>query len=274
MLSIKLDALKYKFNNLKIVKYYKKYLKKPLNFIGSILSWTIFIVLLTAAIFLIYYFISTQIYARKGAGYEPSFSLYTIISPSMVPNIEVYDVVIVSRVENPADIEVGDIISFNSSDFKVGETISVTHRVVEIMVDGSGNYSYYTKGDNNFVRDPEPVKYESIVGEVSLKIPQLGRVQFFLASATGWMLVVVIPALFIIIKAFVRILKISDIGKNVKPNSIFFPLTKKRYLLTYKGEIYNNSDTIQDYSNHEKIEYKNSINSLEDIYEDLKNITK
>ena len=60
--------------------------------LSTIISWTIFALLVICAILLVYYFIATKIYAKKGSGYEPKFSLYTIISPSMVPNIKVYDV--------------------------------------------------------------------------------------------------------------------------------------------------------------------------------------
>ena len=37
-----------------------------------------------------------------------------------------------------------------------------------------------------------------MVGKVYFKIPQLGRIQFFLASKSGWMVAILIPALAII----------------------------------------------------------------------------
>ena len=42
--------------------------------------------------------------------YKPALSFYTIVSPSMNPVIKVYDVVVNVRVNNPKDINVGDII--------------------------------------------------------------------------------------------------------------------------------------------------------------------
>ncbi len=267
--------IKSNYENSSFGKFYYSKLKTPLKFISSILSWTIFAILIIVSIFLAYYFIASQIYSSKGAGYEPAISLYTIISPSMVPNINVYDVVIVNKVNSPEDIEKGDIISYNSSDFREGEVISVTHRVVDIVVDDNGEYSYITKGDNNFTRDPVAVKYNAIMGEVALKIPRLGEVQFFLASKTGWLLVVIIPALIVIIKSLVRILKIAELGKKIPKSSWLFPIFNKPILLQYDKNIYE----IQKNVIKLKMKEKNNIKKvdgkkLEDIYKDLKNISR
>lgn len=88
---------------------------KFLKVFGKIVSWALFIVLVVAAVFLLYYYIATKIYTAKGPGYEPKFSIYTIISGSMEPNIKVYDTVINERIDNPNDIVVGDVITFIST---------------------------------------------------------------------------------------------------------------------------------------------------------------
>ena len=62
--------------------------------IAMILSWTIFAILIIIIGFLVYYLVCTNIYATKGEKFEPKFSLYTIVSPSMEPNIKVYDVIL------------------------------------------------------------------------------------------------------------------------------------------------------------------------------------
>ena len=89
--------------------------KKALEIVGKVISWAVFVILLIAAIFLFYYFIATKIYAAKGPGYEPKFSIYTIISGSMEPKIKVYDTVINVRVNDPSEIKKGDVITFISS---------------------------------------------------------------------------------------------------------------------------------------------------------------
>ena len=67
----------------------------------TILSWVLFGILVLIIGFLVYYLIAANAYAVKGEKYEPKFSLYTIVSPSMEPKIKVYDVVVNTRIDNP-----------------------------------------------------------------------------------------------------------------------------------------------------------------------------
>lgn len=227
------NSLKNKFHELTIVKWYKRTLYKPFKFIASAISWAIFCILIICAILLINYYIQMKNYAENGVGYEPTYSLYTIISGSMYPTIEVYDVVVVFDVDDPSEIEVGDVLTYNSSEFMEGQTITVTHRVVEITVDKDGNYTYYTKGDNNLSVDANGVSVNQILGVVGFKIPQLGRLQFFLASEIGWLLVIVLPALFIIIKYIVQLFNLSKIFSKIPKDSFLFPLFNKPLMLPY-----------------------------------------
>lgn len=187
--------------------------KSVLKIIANILSWTIFAILIVVAIFLFYLTISSKIYAKKGIAYEPKFSLYTIISPSMEPNLRVYDIIIDQRIDSANDIKIGDIITFISTS-SISSNKTVTHRVIDIVIDDSGNYHYKTKGDNNISPDSAYAEYKNVIGKVLFKIPQLGRIQFFLANQAGWLVVVVIPALFIIIKDIMKIVKLSKVNKK------------------------------------------------------------
>jgi signal peptidase len=216
--------------------------QSPLKIISTIISWAIFIILLICIVFLAYYFIATRIYAAKGAGYEPQFSLYTIVSPSMVPNIKVYDVVLDTKVSNPEDIKVNDVITFNSDipELKGG---TITHRVISIKEE-DGKYYYQTKGDANILEDSELVEFEDIVGRVAIKIPQLGRIQFFLASKLGWILVVLAPALYIIVKDIFKIMKLIKDPNDPRKRSKFIEFLNKPLLvgkspklITFKEDI-------------------------------------
>lgn len=197
--------------------------KKVFSLIGKVVSWAVFVVLLIAAAFLLYYYIATKIYAAKGPGYEPKFSIYTIISGSMEPKIKVKDTVINVRVDKPTDIVVGDIITFVSTSLLSPGT-TITHRVIGITKDENGNICYQTKGDNNPIADQACAKYHNVIGKVILKIPQLGQIQFFLASKAGWLLCIIIPALVIICRDIMRITKLTSIKKlndsNNKKNDI------------------------------------------------------
>lgn len=213
----------------------KSNFREIIKFISTIISWTIFVLLLICACLLIYYFIAIRVYIAKGEGHEPAFSLYTIISPSMTPNINTYDVVVDTKVKKPEDIKINDVITFNSSIPGVrGGTI--THRVIAINIDTNGEYHYRTKGDYNLVDDGVDVEFDDIVGKVSLRIPQLGKLQSFMATKTGWLILVLIPALYIIFKDVIKIIKLKNSEANNKFSRFLNrPLLtfKKRKLLTY-----------------------------------------
>lgn len=209
--------------------------RETLKFLSTIVSWTIFTLLILIMGALIYYFVAVRIYAAKGSGYEPKFSLYTIITPSMTPNINVYDVVIDVKVDKPEDIKINDVITFNSSIPGVhGGTI--THRVIAVSKDADGKYHYRTKGDFNLVDDGVDVDFSNIVGKVAIRIPQLGKVQSLLATKTGWIICVLIPALYVIVKDIIKILKLKTETSNGKFSKFLNrPLIsfKKKKLLTY-----------------------------------------
>lgn len=213
----------------------KSNFREILKFLSTIVSWTVFTLLMLVMAALVYYFIAVRIYVAKGSGHEPKFSLYTIITPSMTPNINVYDVVIDVKVDKPEDIKINDVITFNSSIPGVhGGTI--THRVIAVSKDADGNYHYRTKGDYNLVDDGVDVDFNSIVGKVALKIPKLGRAQAFLATKAGWLICVLVPALYVIIKDILKIIRLkSDKGNGKFSKFLNRPLIsfKKRKLLPY-----------------------------------------
>lgn len=200
--------------------------KKIINIIGKVLSWALFIILLIAAVFLLYYYVATKIYAAKGPGYEPKFSIYTIISGSMEPNIRVKDTVVNVRVKDPQDIVVGDVITFVSTSLLSPGT-TITHRVVGITKDENGNVCYQTKGDNNPIQDQACAKFHNVIGKVILKIPQLGQIQFFLASKAGWLICIIVPALIIICRDIMRITKLTAIKKSTDNSEKKVDLKKK-----------------------------------------------
>lgn len=185
-----------------------------LKFIMGVLSWTVFVILVLIAAFLIYYFVATKIYAQKGEEFRPIVSLYTIITESMEPNINPYDVILDVKVTNPEDIKIGDVITFTSIS-PLTKGMVITHRVINIAQDASG-YSYQTKGDNNLSPDASYVPFANVHGKVLLRIPKLGYLQSFLATKGGWLIVVVIPALFIIIGDIVKLFRLLDAKNNVE----------------------------------------------------------
>ncbi len=169
-------------------------IKKRFKMIYKIISYTIICILMFIAAFLIFYVISGKIAQKQGK--KPLFGLYTIISPSMTGTLNVYDVAFTMRV-NTDSLKENDIITFYSTNSFFGGT-PITHRIKEIVdVPGTGKM-FVVQGDANPKPDDEKVLPSNVVGKVLFKIPQLGRVQFFLASKGGWIIAIMIPALVII----------------------------------------------------------------------------
>ena len=229
---------------------------KLLKIIGKIISWALFVILIIAAIFLIYYYIATRIYAKKGPGYEPKFSIYTIISPSMTPTINTYDTIINVRVDDAKDVHVGDVITFISTSL-ASPGITITHRVVGITADEKGNICYKTKGDYNPIEDQACAKYSNLIGKVIFKIPQLGRVQFFLAKTEGWLLCILIPAIIIVVRDVMRIIKLVTIKDTVAKVDDKKDAEKKKKEAERKKELkrklLKENDKSKDYYHEEEV---------------------
>lgn len=192
-------------------KMNKRERRKKIKFIVNkalkLLSYAVIVVLIFFGIFFAYYFISLKIYEKNPTTKLPKFGLYTIISPSMEPNVNVYDVVVDLNLYDSNDIEVGDIITFISNS-NISRGLTVTHRVVKVIKNTDGSESYITKGDNNTKPDDATVKSSDVLGKVLFKIPQLGRVQFLIANKFGWILAILLPALCVIIYDFIKLFKL------------------------------------------------------------------
>lgn len=99
------------------------------------------------------------------------FKIYAmaIASPSMVPNINKGDAVIVEKLSNEeiSNLEIGDIIAYEY-DQKI-----IVHRIVSINKK-SNKYIFQTQGDNNDDVDSYDVNQSQIKGVVRYKIPFIG----------------------------------------------------------------------------------------------------
>lgn len=168
--------------------------KKLFKMVYKVISYTVICILMAIAAFLIFYVISGKIAQKQGK--KPLFGLYTIISPSMTGTLNVYDVAFTMRVDTDK-LKEGDIITFYSTNSFFGGT-PITHRIIEIVDVPESGKMFRVKGDANPKADEEKVIPSNVVGKVLFKIPQLGRVQFFLASKGGWIIAIMIPALVII----------------------------------------------------------------------------
>lgn len=99
-----------------------------------------------------------------------------VLSGSMEPTYHVGSLIYVKDVD-PADIEVGDPMTYRISD-----NTMVTHRVVG---KNEETQSFRTKGDANDNEDGGEILYSSVVGKPLFTIPYLGYVAVYAATRTG-----------------------------------------------------------------------------------------
>lgn len=121
---------------------------------------------------------------------------YVVSSGSMIPVLEVYDVLVVQGHVPFADIQVGDIIVFNRPN---GHDRVIVHRVADILDDNPKTIR--TKGDANPSSIPGtdyPLTEEEYIGKVVYVVPQIGYVTRILTPPINYIVIAVIIGIMIV----------------------------------------------------------------------------
>lgn len=177
--------------------------------------YSVFLIMILVFLVIIINFIDQKNNLKKGIQKPALVSAYTIVSPSMVPNINVLDVIITTRVSDPSKIKVGDVITFNSTDYR-SSGVTVTHRVKKVEKTSDGKYLFTTKGDANNTEDATRQPFSSIYGKVLLRLPKLGYIQYILSTVLGWLLLIIVPTVLIIGADIIKIIKTIKDDPNLK----------------------------------------------------------
>jgi len=156
---------------------------------------------------------------------------YVVASGSMIPELEVYDVLIVQGHEPFEDIEKGDVIVFNrpSDHDRV-----IVHRVVSVIDDDPKTLR--TKGDANPASIPGtdfPITEEEYIGKVVYTLPQVGYVTQLLKP----------PINYVIIAIVIGVMVVKQITKK-----------KKKETTLSDSLDSENPDTVEELSDIDKIE--------------------
>ena len=117
---------------------------------------------------------------------------FVIISGSMIPTIQIGDIVVLNDDVNAA---IDNIIGFRNKTSTV-----IVHRVIDEKV-SDGNVKFQTKGDNNNVADIDWVEKDDIEGIFIFKIPFIGKILMFLYKHLA--VVVVVLIVILLIKFFI-----------------------------------------------------------------------
>jgi len=126
---------------------------------------------------------------------------YVVSSGSMVPELEVYDVLVVQGNDPFEKVVVGDIIVF---DRPSDHDRVIVHRVVEIIDDDP--FTVKTRGDANpgsISGTDYPITEEEYLGTVAYVVPQVGFITQILTPPTNYIIIAIIVGI-MILKQFVN----------------------------------------------------------------------
>lgn len=181
---------------------------------------TIFIYLLSACIIIAAILFATDKSPQKSLfGYR----YYTVLTPSMEPELSVGDMVIV-KLANADEIAEGDVITFNPS----SETDAyLTHRVTQLFPDyqGTGVTCFKTKGDANETEDSFLVDSSRLIGKVAFHIPKIGYIVRFVQLKWYFVipLVIMIFVFFELLKRYLAFDKEESVTESSDSKPEYIP---------------------------------------------------
>ena len=174
---------------------------------GFVLALIVFCLIVFT--YLIIYFGDQYFGSKSGDSKLPIYSAYVIVSPSMVPTINVNDGVVVQRVDKQGNLNIGDIITFSSKDIRYSG-LTITHRIVGKQTIQNGSLVYRTKGDNNKSEDSSLVSFGDIYGKVLFRVPSVGVLYNFITNPFGFIISIIIPIIVILVINIVKVKQLVD----------------------------------------------------------------
>ena len=120
---------------------------------------------------------------------------YVVSSGSMIPELQVFDVLVVNGNEPFEEVQIGDIIVFNRPS---GQDRVIVHRVASIIDENP--LTIRTKGDANPASIPGtdfPITEEEYIGQVAYVIPQVGYITRILTPPINYIIIAIIVGIMI-----------------------------------------------------------------------------
>lgn len=182
---------------------------------------------------------------RVAFGTENPF--YVVSSGSMIPNLEIFDVIVVQGHVAFDQLKVGDIIVFHApSEDKV-----IVHRVAEVL--NQNPLIIRTKGDANPGSIPGvdyPITKENYIGKVVYVVPQIGYVTRILTPPINYIIIAVIVGI-MLVKQFGKPKSADTLSGNDKINSDESGTSTDSSLSSDKSYLINDSDTLETKTSNE-----------------------
>ena len=182
---------------------------------------------------------------------------YVVASGSMIPVLQVYDVLIVQGHEPFEDIEVGDIIVFNRPS---DHNRVIVHRVASIIQEDPKTIR--TQGDANPASIPGtdfPITEKEYIGKVAYTLPQVGYVTQLLKPPINYVIIVIVVGIMVVKQLLKK--------KSEKELSFTDPLNSENPDTIEELSDLDKIEKDSEYSEHieEKMEKKNSDEGPEDL---------
>jgi len=187
---------------------------------------------------------------------------YVVASGSMIPVLQVYDVLIVQGHEPFEDIEIGDIIVFNRPS---DHNRVIVHRVASILDDEPKTIR--TKGDANPSSIPGtdfPITEKEYIGKVAYVLPQVGYVTQLLKPPINYIIIAIVIGV-MVVKQIIK-------KKNEKELSFLDPYSSENPNTIEKPAESNKIEKDTKYSQH--IEKSEPIENSQNIEKRLEDIEK
>jgi len=139
------------------------------------------------------------------AGLRTQYPLLTVASGSMIPTLNVGDLIAVQGITNYSEAKAGfwkspdegDIIVFHRPP-QGGSDELIVHRAVSKTLGDDGLWYFRTQGDNNAYPDGWTVAQSLIVGKVVGKVPYLGYIPLTIRRPEGILLIVLLMVIIIL----------------------------------------------------------------------------
>ena len=138
----------------------------------------------------------TEMLTLEGNQIKVGGPFYVVVSGSMIPVLQVYDIIVIQGHDPFEEVEIGDIIVF---DRPSDHNRVIVHRVVSIT--NEDPKTIRTQGDANPGSIPGtdfPITEEEYIGKVAHIIPQLGYVTQILQPPTNYIIIAVVIGIMII----------------------------------------------------------------------------
>ena len=187
----------------------------------------------------------TEMLTLEGNQIKVGGPFYVVVSGSMIPVLQVYDIIVIQGHDPFEEVEIGDIIVF---DRPSDHNRVIVHRVVSIT--NEDPKTIRTQGDANPGSIPGtdfPITEEEYIGKVAYIIPQLGYITQILQPPTNYIIIAVVIGI-MIIKQFTgkkkdvddlvskeTLEELSDIGK-IEADSEYSEDIKKSEITEEKNE--------------------------------------